>query len=105
MKKAFLEFADDSVVLVRKDAWPIIGRKDLEQSFLQLNDSVFTLSWEPLNAYMAEAGDMGYTYGIFTMKIKASGQESRGTYVSIWKKQTDGSWKYVLDCGNEGLGE
>jgi len=23
-----------------------------------------------------------------------------GVYVSIWKKQKDGSWKYILDGGN-----
>ena len=29
----------------------------------------------------------------------------RGTYVTIWKKDADGTWKWVLDSGNEGLGE
>lgn len=28
----------------------------------------------------------------------------RGTYVTIWEK-TDGIWKFVLDTGNQGLGE
>jgi ketosteroid isomerase-like protein len=27
-----------------------------------------------------------------------------GTYTSIWKKQSDGTWKFVLDTGNEGVG-
>jgi ketosteroid isomerase-like protein len=26
-----------------------------------------------------------------------------GTYVSIWKKQPDGKWKFILDSGNEGI--
>lgn len=105
MKRAFLQFADDSAVLLRQGGWPIIGSINLEQSFARLNDSGFTLSWEPMDAFMAEAGDMGYTYGTFTRLIKATGQKSRGSYVTIWKKQSDGSWKFVLDCGNEGLGE
>ena len=28
----------------------------------------------------------------------------RGTYVTIWKKQANGRWKFVLDSGNEGVG-
>jgi ketosteroid isomerase-like protein len=28
-----------------------------------------------------------------------------GTYISIWKKQSDGNWKFVLDSGNEGVGK
>ena len=27
-----------------------------------------------------------------------------GTYVTIWKKDADGNWKFVLDTGNQGLG-
>jgi ketosteroid isomerase-like protein len=43
---------------------------------------------------------MAYTYGsyIFTT-IDASGnkQESRGKFHTVWKKQADGSWKFVYD--------
>ena len=28
-----------------------------------------------------------------------------GTYVSIWKKDESGNWKYILDSGNQGTGE
>jgi hypothetical protein len=27
----------------------------------------------------------------------------KGTYVSIWKKDENGNWKWVLDTGNPGL--
>ena len=29
----------------------------------------------------------------------------QGTYVNIWKKQPDGTWKLILDSGNEGIEE
>lgn len=32
-------------------------------------------------------------------------QENKGTYVSVWKKDNKGEWKFVLDSGNEGLDE
>ena len=102
MKAAFLEYADSSAVLLRANHFPMKGKDAFE--FLQnINDSTFTLTWSPENAGMAISGDMGYTYGIYTYQDKDT--LSQGTYVSIWQKQADGSWKYVLDTGNEGLGE
>ena len=29
----------------------------------------------------------------------------QGTYVSIWKKDKIGAWKFVLDSGNQGIGD
>jgi len=46
---------------------------------------------------------MGYTYGIYALALNQNDSLSFGTYVSIWKKQKDGTWKFVLDSGNEGL--
>ena len=28
-------------------------------------------------------------------------EKTYGHYISIWKKQPDGSWKFVFDTGNE----
>ncbi len=46
--------------------------------------------------------DLGYTYGYYTMTFKEDGSTQHGNYVSIWKKQAGGDWKFVLDTGNEG---
>ncbi len=61
------------------------------------------LTWTPVYADMAASGDLGYTYGtyVFTSRDKNGNPiEEHGKYVSIWKKQKDGSWKVVLDMGN-----
>jgi len=102
MKKAFLHYADSAVVLLRPDYFPIKGQDAFE--FLQnINDSAFTLTWTPDNAGMAISKDLGYTYGIYTYQTKDT--TFQGTYVSIWQKQADGSWKYILDTGNPGVGK
>jgi ketosteroid isomerase-like protein len=49
------------------------------------------------------SGDLGYTYELFTVTAKDTTMQ--GTYVSIWKKQKDGNWKFVLDTGNPGGGK
>lgn len=104
MKNAFLEYIDSNGVLLRPNRQPIIGA-DAIDFLIQQNDSAYTLQWEPQNGTVAHSGDLGYTYGIYALKPKLKDTIIYGTYVSIWKKQANGQWKYVLDSGNEGIGE
>lgn len=105
MQKAFLEFADDSAVILRENALPIVGKATLAESFSGIPDTGFVLTWEPLAGHISGSGDLGYTYGIFTTTINGDSSLRQGTYVTIWKKQEDGSWKWVLDTGNQGIGQ
>jgi ketosteroid isomerase-like protein len=62
-----------------------------------------TLSWTPIRGEVIGAGDVGYTTGrsIFRQKDpNGKVTERRGQYVTIWRKQTDGSWKVVFDTGS-----
>jgi len=108
MKHAFLEYAAENVVMLRKNKLPVEGKNALAMHFTTFSDTGFVLTWEPLFADIAMSGDLGYTYGIYTSVNRGkdgSKTESRGTYVSIWRKDTAGNWKFVLDSGNEGTGE
>jgi ketosteroid isomerase-like protein len=60
-----------------------------------------TLNWEPAYADVSQAGDLGYTTGPYTFTDQSPQKQppSYGFYFSIWKKQADGAWKVVLDCG------
>ena len=63
----------------------------------------FTLRWKPLGADVSRSGDLGYTYGTYVARGPGpQGQivERHGKYVSVWKRQADGSWKVVVDIGN-----
>ena len=104
MKTAFLEYLDSNGVLLRPGHLPIAGA-DAVDFLIRQNDSDFTMSWEPKNGFIARSGELGYTYGIYALRPSAKDTVIYGTYVSIWKKEKGGSWKYVLDSGNEGLGE
>ena len=103
MKKAFLTFSDDEAVLLRSNSMPIEGKENIDKSFTKLNDSAFILTWKPLNGFISESADLAYTYGTYTLTDKNDTSETKGTYLSIWKKQENGTWKWVLDTGNEGL--
>jgi ketosteroid isomerase-like protein len=102
MKKAFIEFIDNEGILLRPNHPPIVGADAID--FLsQVNDSSYTLTWSPGGGEIASSADLGFTYGIYKLEMKDT--VLRGNYVSIWKKQKDGKWKFVLDSGNPGIGE
>ncbi|MBN3035118.1 MAG: DUF4440 domain-containing protein [Bacteroidales bacterium] len=106
MMAAFLEFADSSAVLLRPNRYPVEGIHAVRELLSASHGGGFTLTWEPLQAHAASSGDMGYTYGIYSVRYSlpdGAPAEDRGTYVTIWKRDPSGKWKYVLDTGNEGL--
>jgi ketosteroid isomerase-like protein len=105
MHKAFLNYIADDGVILRNNSYPAKGKKVLEDRFAGKSDSSFVLSWEPLFEKISESGDLGYTYGIHSNTNKSTGEITKGTYVTIWLKQSDGSWKFVLDTGSQGLSE
>jgi ketosteroid isomerase-like protein len=105
MFKAFLAFIADEGVILRDNAFPAKGKSTLGEYYAGKSDTSFVLTWEPLSGNISTGGDLGYTYGIYTSRVKATGEIAKGTYVSIWKKQADGNWKFVLDSGTQGLPE
>ncbi|HEY9661604.1 MAG TPA: DUF4440 domain-containing protein [Allocoleopsis sp.] len=59
-----------------------------------------TVTWAPDHVEASTSGDLGFTYGHYTWKSPDSSgkvQESTGIFHTVWKKQKDGSWKYIWD--------
>lgn len=103
MNAAFVFYADNDVIKLRDGANAIIGIEQMKK-IMDINNPVNgVLTWVPLKADAAESGDMGYSFGDWRFVSKDSnGVESvtLGNYLSVWKKQSDGTWKYVIDGGN-----
>jgi ketosteroid isomerase-like protein len=58
------------------------------------------LNWHPSFADVAASGDLGYTYGPWTgHPNKKAPAEFGGHYITVWSKQSDGSWKIAIDAG------
>ena len=55
------------------------------------------LTWTPLISDAAESGDLGFSIGEATQIVGT--RQGRQTYLSIWKRQRDGSWLFVADGG------
>jgi ketosteroid isomerase-like protein len=99
-------FADDGVSL-SNGAAPVIGKVAIAKS-AHWSPREYQLTWTPTEATMGPSGDMGYTWGHYEGRSKdANGNPvvTSGRYMTIWRKQPDGSWKVVLDAGaNEPAG-
>lgn len=103
--EAFYHYmADDGIVLpqkghpVNKNRYrEIIAREKAEE-----DETILT--WEPIMADVSESTDIGYTHGkyeLITTDSTGTKNVTYGYYITVWKKQTDGSWKFVFDTGNE----
>ena len=101
VKTAFLQYIDDSAVLLLPDHYPVTGRAAKE--YYEKQEGAPELTWAPQSAVIAASGELGYTYGLWTLTAKDT--TLQGTYVTIWKKGKDGAWKFVLDSGNSGVGK
>jgi ketosteroid isomerase-like protein len=101
VKESFVFYAADDVIKPNPNSQPIVGRMALIKSYESKPAQDFELTWEPLKADVD--GDIGYTFGNYFLKTHTQDLRDTilyGNYVSIWKKQADGAWKFVLDTGN-----
>lgn len=105
-EEAFYRFMDDEGIVLPRRGIPIRGKESYRKLFDGLPDSGRSsrLQWEPEIAEVSRSGDMGYTFGRYTQTVTdalGSVDMTSGYYVTIWKRQADGSWKFIFDTGNE----
>ena len=97
LAKAFYSFASEEAVIKRDKL--IFGRDSIRE-FYSTFDSRVKFSWKPDTVIVSQGRDLGYTYGKYTHSFMDSlgvEQTTSGIFHTIWKKQKDGSWKYVWD--------
>ena len=122
--EAFLRYASADAVMLPENQNVVKGLDGIRQQFAGFPAGA-TLEWKPFYADVAASGDLGYTLGTFELRgapaadpategkpsavgnavrrtaVTADGQHSvrYGKYCSVWKRQADGSWKWVVDVG------
>ncbi|MEO8879934.1 MAG: hypothetical protein ABI446_06010 [Gemmatimonadaceae bacterium] len=72
------------------------GRDAIQKSLAPLGPGVLT--WAPRVADAAPSGDLAFTSG--DAIIKEGSDVSYSNYLTIWKRQADGTWRFVADGGN-----
>lgn len=92
---AFAAFAEPTVQMLNLPA-PDVARDDLEKLF----PPGYHLVWEPKDGAVSADGTLGYTWGDSIIRSTAPDgkvTERPGRYVSIWRRQGDGAWKWIAD--------
>ena len=96
-------FCDEKVSLLWPNM-PVVTHKAAVREAIAKDFAAGDLTWHANNA--GAAGDLAYTSGTYQAKFKgASGKSSvdKGKYLTVWKKQADGSWKVLFDTFNTDL--
>ena len=98
-REAFMTFIADDGLLFRPGA--VNGKKWMIEHPVPPSDKKPLLAWQPSFAGMSASGDMGFTTGPWESKPDRSDPKpsAYGHFVTVWKKQADGTWKWVVDIG------
>ncbi|MDZ4714414.1 MAG: DUF4440 domain-containing protein [Cytophagales bacterium] len=104
--KALALYAADDAIKLNPSAYPAVGKAQLERE--ASNDTVGSrtgsLTWKPLRVHVGSAGDLAAAFGDWTLKTKSPRTSNDttlyGNYITVWKKQDDATWKFVMDGGN-----
>jgi ketosteroid isomerase-like protein len=66
----------------------------------------FSGGWKPEKVEIARSGDLAYITGRYEInEVDPSGKPltDTGNYLEIWRKQSDGNWKCVVDTFSSDL--
>lgn len=98
---AFEHFAAPDVAFIDTDPRKYRGL-DAVRARMGPDRPGVTLTWSPLFTDVSDDGTLGYNYGRYEMR--SPGPDGApvvrgGFFLTIWKRQPDGTWKYVMDTG------
>jgi len=105
---AFLAYMADDVREFSGAHPPILGKAAVAAAYAASEARNGTpkdrLEWTPLEAKASSDGTLGWTRGRWTDTATAKDgkvETATGYYVTLWRRQQDGSYKYELDVGGE----
>ncbi|MGA8872067.1 MAG: nuclear transport factor 2 family protein [Candidatus Acidiferrales bacterium] len=101
----FFAFYDRDASVFAPDAPVVTGLPSIETTLkAAFADPNFSIDIQIAKVEVSRASDYGYAQGTFTQKAtnpKTKKVEAReGKWVTVFKKETDGSWKAVSDIFN-----
>jgi ketosteroid isomerase-like protein len=98
--EAFFFYADSQAVIKRENDTLIRGRDAIRNYHMFNFYKTTKVKWSPDYVDAAASGDLGHSYGHYEWTFTdTTGKVMKypGVYHTVWKKQSDGSWKYVWD--------
>lgn len=97
-------YAEDAALLPPRAA-AVTGREGIRRFFTDVFRAPgFAMRWPgPIKVEVSGGGGLGYVMGRYeftAQDAQGSPTTDRGKYVSVWKKQPDGKWRFVADIWN-----
>jgi uncharacterized protein (TIGR02246 family) len=104
LEKIVAHYTDDAV-LIAPGTQPSIGKEAIHSALKEmLADNALSLIFQTERVDVAKSGDVAYTQGSYTLTVTDSATKKpisdKGSYVTVYKKQADGSWKAVADIAS-----
>lgn len=100
-----VSYWSDDAVLHMPGTPSVRGKQEIRELVTEMmNIPRFSLSWQADTVRVSADGTMGYTSGINEATAPGKDGElvtTKGRYVTIWERTSDGSWKCVVDIANE----
>lgn len=93
---AFARFAANDAMLLGGRPVPPRGPGEIRAVFEGGPPSAY--AWAPARDLGAATGGLGFTIG--ESVVTQNGQVSRGKYLTVWRQEGDGRWRYVFDLGS-----
>jgi ketosteroid isomerase-like protein len=103
VEKIVSYWSDDAVVIPPGEP-PVRGKDALRKMVGDLtNIPGFSISWKSSEIHFSPDGQLAYMYGenLFSMNDSTGNKIAiPGRGYTIWRKETDGNWKCVVDIWN-----
>jgi len=99
---AFAQFLAEDALSLPNGGAPQRGRESIVEEMRA--GPAITLEWTPREAEVAGSGELGWTWGVYTVSVpqQEGGVRTRsGKYLNVWRRQADGEWKVIVDMGNQ----
>ena len=100
-----LSFWSDDAIVMPPGQPAVVGKAAIRE-FVRQTTAIpgFSITWEPEQADVANAGDVGY----LVERNRVTFSEGAGTAavqfgkaLTVWRKDATGAWKCVIDIWNE----
>jgi len=100
-------YADDASLLL-PNAPVITGKEKIKAAAASMfADPNFALSFQSTRVEASKGGDLVYSVGTYSMTMSDPKDKKpttdRGKYLTVFRKQSDGSWKAIADMINSDL--
>ena len=98
---AFQHFAAPDAAFIDTDPRQFRGAAAVQERMGRVPAGA-SLAWSAYYTDVSDDGTLGYNYGRYESRGPGpDGRErvSSGWFLSIWKRQPDGTWRYVMDTG------